>query len=319
MALHTTASLASTLPDVWVEKTFIPALRARLQVVPLGREGTLPERNGKVVRWQYFSTPTADTTAVGEGGNPAADTNFTTTAVTATLQEFGGYSEFTKFLVRTAISGTLEEIIEGLAYKAALSLDTIVMNALVAATPPQVNAGAAMTADAVRQAVATLQNASHATGTPGLPVEKHPKSPGGQFYILVASAEAAYDLIGEGAPTWSQAKNTQIEDNLRTPLQATPASSALYGAIVKISDNVPRNAGVSPDDDLNYMFGADSFGVSSIASNIMDPQVRVTMPEERVDLFLRNKGHASYWLLFATAVIDQTRFLELLSDSTGIG
>jgi hypothetical protein len=43
------------------------------------------------------------------------------------------------------------------------------------------------------------------------------------------------------------------------------------------------------------------------------------MPDERVDLHLRNKGHAAYWFLFGTARIDNNRYVQGLSDATGIG
>lgn len=326
MAMYTTGLAnfgANVLPTVWVERTFVPVLRSRLQLVPLGRESSLIENNGKTVRWNIFTNPAADSGTVAEGGTPTNDTQVTTTAITATLSEYGGYSEFSKFLVRTAISGTMEEIIQTLAYKAALSLDVVCMDGLVAASPTSIDAGVAMTADALRRAVADLQGAGQSTlgyaaGHVGA-VEPHPKSPGGAFYCFVASPEAAWDMIGEGAPTWSQAKNDQIESNLRTPLEGTPASSAIYQAIVKITDAFQRDTGTAPDNDLNYLIGKDAFGTVSLASNIMRPEVRVVMPDERIDRVLRNVGYASYWLLFASSVIDANRFTEVLSDATGIG
>lgn len=324
MALYTTSLAnfgANVMPGVWVEKTFIPELRARLQVQPLAKESTITDNQGLVCRWITFSNPTADVTGLtgGEGGDPAADTAFTTTAFTATLAELGGYADFTKVLARTAVSGTIEALVRGLAYKAALSIDTILLNTLGAGTPPVVNAGAALTADALGATAAVLNNSTHATGTPGAPAQPHPKSPGGNMYVGVFSAEALYDMIREGAPTWSQAKNTQIEDNLRTPLQDTPASSGLYNIICKISDNIQRDAAQAPDDDINFVFGADAFGASAVATNLNKPEVRVLMPDERVDLILRNRGRAAYWMLFGNTRLDQTRYVRVLSDSTGIG
>src|SRR5213593_4428453 len=312
MALYTTtlASFgANVMPGVWVEKVFIPELRARLQIQPLARESTLTDNQGLVCRWITFSNPAADTAALSaEGGDPAADTSITTTAYTATMTEYGGYADFTKVLVRTAVNGTIESLVRGLAYKAALSIDTVLLATLAAGTPTVINAGTGMTADALGACAASLNDSTHATGTPGAPAMPHPKSPGGSMYIAVLSAEAAYDMIREGSPTWSQAKNSQIEDNLRTPLQDTPASSGLYGIICKISDNIQRDASQSPDDDINWVFGADGFGASAVATNLSKPEVRVLMPDERVDLILRNRGRAAYWLLFGNTRLDQTRY-----------
>ena len=319
MALYTTTTHANLLPGVWVEKVFIPELRARLQIQPLAKESTLTDNQGLVCRWVTLANPTADTASITEGGDPAAITSVAVTAYTATLAEYGVYSDFTKVLVRTAINGTLEGIVRSLAYKAALSIDTKLLTTLAGGSPTTVNSGTAMTADALGAVAAVLNNSTHATGTPGAPAMPHPKSPGGNMYIGVFSAEAAYDMIREGAPTWSQAKNSQIEDNLRTPLQDTPASSGLYGIIVKISDNIQRDAAQAPDDDRNFVFGADGFGASAVATNLSKPEVRVLMPDERVDLILRNRGRAAYWMLFGQTTLDQTRYVMCLTDATGIG
>jgi len=319
MALYTTTTHANLLPGVWVEKVFIPELRARLQIQPLANQSTLTDNQGLVCRWVTLANPTADTATITEGGDPAADTSVAVTAFTATMAEYGGYSDFTKVLVRTAINGTLEGIVRALAYKAALSIDTVLLATLAGGSPTTVNGGTAMTADTLGAIAAVLNNSTHATGTPGAPAMPHPKSPGGNMYVGVFSAEAAYDMIREGAPTWSQAKNSQIEDNLRTPLQDTPASSGLYGIIVKISDNIQRDAATAPDDDRNFVFGADGFGASAVATSLNKPEVRVLMPDERVDLILRNRGRAAYWLLFGNTRLDQTRYVLALTDATGIG
>lgn len=319
MALYTTGTHANLLPGVWVEKVFIPELRARLQIQPLAKESSLTDNQGLVCRWVTLANPTADVATITEGGDPAADTSVAVTAYTATMAEYGGYSDFTKVLVRTAINGTLEGIVRSLAYKAALSIDTVLLATLAGGSPTTVNAGTSMTADSLGAIAAVLNNSTHATGTPGAPAMPHPKSPGGNMYVGVFSAEAAYDMIREGAPTWSQAKNSQIEDNLRTPLQDTPASSGLYGIVVKISDNIQRDAAQAPDDDRNFVFGADGFGASAVATNLNRPEVRVLMPDERVDLILRNRGRAAYWLLFGNTRLDQTRYVLCLTDATGIG
>lgn len=311
-------------PDVWVERTYVESLRAKIVVAMLGREATLQDNNGKTTRWLHVSNPSADATALAEGGEPSNSTDFTLNNAQATLAEFGGFSEFSKFLVKTTISGTVEQILKGLGYKGALSIDTYCLgsNVLAGGTPPSINGGAAFTADLLRQLVGKLWNANQTTiasgGGRGM-AQPHPKSPGGAFYIAVLSPEAAIDMLGEGAPTWSQAKNQLIEENLRTPLDGTPAGSALYGAIVKVSENIQRDTSPTPDDDLNYVIGADAFGTAFMPGSIQNPvDVRVTMPDERVDLHLRNKGHAAYWFLFGAARIDNNRYVQGISDATGI-
>lgn len=317
---------SKALPDVWVERTYVEALRAKIVVAMLGRDATLQDNNGKVVRWLNLSNPSADATALSEAGEPTNSTDFTLNNAQGTLAEFGGFSEFSKFLVKTAISGTVEQLLKGLGYKGALSIDTFILTdstGLSGGSPPSIDFGAAFSADAVRQMTGKLWNANQTTiasgGGRGM-AQPHPKSPGGAFYILACSPEQAIDMLGEGAPTWSQAKNQLIEENLRTPFDGTPAGSALYGAIVKITENTQRDTTTSPDNDQAYMIGADAFGTAFMPGTINNPvEVRVTMPDERVDLHLRNKGHAAYWFLFGTARIDNNRYVQGLSDATGIG
>lgn len=319
MATHTTtlASFgANVLNDVWLEKTFIKALRTKLVVHGLGKQSTLTENMGKTVTWQYFSNLAAATTAlVTEGVAPATPQNFTTTPATATLAEYGHWSEFTKVLLAEALDATLEEIVEGLGHQAALTIDRLIIDELGTSASLTVDSGAALTADGLRQASAQL--GSVGATAPGM-VEHHPSSPGGAFYVAPVSNEAGWDLVGEGTPAWFQAKNSEIESNLRTPLQETPASAALYSCIVKVTQNIQRDTGTSPDDDLNYVIGKDAIGVASLQTDILKPRVIITRPEERRDIPLRNMGTAGWWLLFGTKAIDANRYVQLLSDATGI-
>ena len=189
----------NVLQDMYLEQQFVMALRARLVVQRLGKPSSLPENQGKNVRWQFFSNPTAKTTPLSEGATPGSTTDWTTTPAEATLQEFGGYTEFSKFLLKTAISATQEEIAKGLGDEAAITIDRLNLDELQGATPVQVDAGAAMSVDFLRQGAAKLQQAGQTTPGAFGPAKPHPATPGGQYYCAVLSAEAAYDKIGRAS------------------------------------------------------------------------------------------------------------------------
>ena len=187
---------ANIVGTEYIEKVFVEALRARLVVTNLGRPSTMPENESKKVRWQFFSNPTANTTAMTEGSDPVATTDFTTTTAEATLAEFGGYTAFSKFLAKTTVSSGIEEMVKGNAYQAALTLDVISMQTLTSGLNTSVTyAGTSFAADDLRLACQKLVSANAQT---------HPMTPG--FFAAVLSAEAAYDMMGEGAPAWWQAK-----------------------------------------------------------------------------------------------------------------
>ncbi len=147
----------------------------------------------------------------------------------------------------------------------------------------------------------------------------HPKSPGGRFYCGVFSAEACYDLVNEGNPTWYQAKAQAFEDNLTSPMQDTPASAAVHNVMVKMSTNIQRNTGASPDDDQNYVIAKDAFGVTSLESNIMQPEVMIVPASPSLASPLGMRSTIGWKVRYADQIIDDNRLVEVLTDATGVG
>lgn len=311
MARHLTSTAnfgPNLLQDMFHAKRFVETLRRNLIALPLGTFEDAPRSSGKTVRWQFFSNPTAATTPLTEGSTPGTSEDLTTTPITGVLAEYGDYFDVSRLLLSTAASGTKEAIVEAAAYQAALTLDTLVYTDALGDTTNTNDAGTAMKAEDVRQAVQELKNAD---------AKPHRNTPGGRFFCGLFSVEAAYDMMGEGAPVWFQAKSSDYEAALTTPFDGTVPTAALYGAIIKTSTNIPVNTAASPDDHLNYILADNSFGVLSIDSDLMDPQVIITNPEQRVDLPLRNAGTVGWIVWFATNGFDSNRIVEILTDVTG--
>jgi len=291
-------------------KRFVETLRANLVALPLGTFEDAPRSSGKTVRWQFFSNPTPATTPLTEGSTPGTSEDLTTTPVTGVMAEYGDYFDVSRLLLTTAVSGTKEAIVEAAAYQAALSLDTLVYTDSLGDTTITNDAGTAMKAEDIRIAVQRLKQNN---------AKPHRSTPGGKFYCGLLSVEAAYDMMGEGAPVWFQAKSSDYESALTTPFEGTVPTAALYGCIIKTSTNIQRDTSTSPDNDLNYIVADNSFGVVSIDSDLMDPRVIITDPEQRVDLPLRNAGTVGWIVWFATNAFDSNRIIEILSDATGVG
>ncbi len=293
----------NVLQDVYLEKTFVPELRKNLVAHPLGQNSTLPSGTGKDIRWQFFSTPaSADVTGLlgTEGTDPVNSTDFTTTPIAGQLLEYGSYTPVTRFLLDTALSGTQEKIVSLLAYQASLTIDTLVLKELDTTSNTQVAVTAADAED-LRLSVANLVASN---------VLPHPSTPG--FFCAIFSAEAAYDMMGEATPKWSDVKREEFEGSLIKPFQGTPVTAALYGAIVKISTNVQAPGAV----DQNFVLGADSFGVASLDTNAMSPQVVITRPQDNTSAPVRNNGTMGWWLLYDTELFDSARVVNLTSPVT---
>lgn len=295
----TTTSLgANLLTDVWVEKQFISRLLDSLLAVKLGKPSTLPENMGKVVRWQYSSQP-AVLSSVTDGADPTGNT-WTTVTVTATLGEYKAESAVTRQLLKVGLSAWLEEVVDASAFQMAATFDTVALTALDGSSV-SVDAGTAMTAEATRQAVQKLVMAN---------VKPHPVSPGGNFMYGIYSAEAAYDMMGEGAPAWFQVKSADYLNTLVSPFGDDLASSAIYGAIIKLSNAVRQQT----NEDYNVIVGNEALGVASLDTSVIDPRIYVTRPEERVDRAARDQGSIGSYALFAAARLDSNRVVMVKSD-----
>ena len=301
LTLHVTGgTLATTLQDVYLERQFVPELRKNLVATPLGVPSTLPGGTGKDVRWQEFNVPASVTTPLGEGTDPTDSTDFTATPFADTLEEFGQHTPVSRFLLDTALSGTQEKIVSLLAYQAAVTMDEIVLVELDT-TSQVVVATTGAKAEDLRKSVALL------VGGNALP---HPATPG--FYCAIFSAEAAYDMMGEAAQKWSDVKREEFEGSLIKPFQGTPVTAALYGAIVKISTNVQAVSVV----DQNFVIAADAFGIASLDTNVLNPQVVITRPQDNTSAPLRNHGTMGWWILFAKKLFGSSKVINLTSPVT---
>jgi len=313
MSFMTTSSNANLLQDVFLSKRFIEALRENLVLIPLALKEDAPRSSGKVVRWQYFGNPAAATTPLSEGSDPTSPRDLATTAVTATMQEFGDFFEPTKFMLQTAQSGTLTEIVEAAGYQAAITLDTLCFTQALYDTTNTIGAGAtaAFDADNLRESFQVLLGAS---------AKPHPATDGGRYFALVLSVEAAVDLMNEAAdysttqtPVYQTIHQTDqgIRGLANVPGQGD--SKYLWGHQIFISQNVPSE---SADQHNNYAIANEGFGAVSIDSNLMDPEVIITMPDERVDKALRGSGTVGWCVKFAAELLNSASVTEMLSDIT---
>ena len=90
---------------------------------------TLPEHNGKTVKFRRFTPFEAITEPLAEGVTPAGQT-LTETAFTAMVKPYGGHVELTDEINFYLLDNMHQETAKLLADQAALSLDTISRNAL---------------------------------------------------------------------------------------------------------------------------------------------------------------------------------------------
>lgn len=289
--------------------TFVEALKKNLITAPMGRRNDIPRHGGLTMRWQYFTMPTATTTALAEGADQTNSVDMDATAVTATIATYGDFFELSDIFEISTISGTRQEFVKAAGYQAALTVDTLCHTGALAEATNTNDAGTALTAGDLNLAARELA-ANNA--------QFHPGTPGGRFFCGIFSAEACYDLVNEGSPTWYQAKAQAFEDNLTTPMQNTPASAAVHNVMVKMSTNVQVDTSASPDHDVNYVLAKDAFGVTSLDSNIMQPEILIVPASPSHASPLGMRSTIGWKVRFATTLIDASRSVEVLTDKTGV-
>ena len=200
------------------------------------------------------------------------------------------------------MSAVKQAYAEGLAFEAAITWEVETIGT-VDATTTLTDAGTSATADAVRDVVRKLEAAN---------AKPHPSTPGGQFYAGVFSPEAAYDMMGEGAPAWFQVKSSDYSTSLVTPFQDTPATAAVYNCLIKTSTSIQASSA----QDLNLIIGNEAFGVADIDTDALAPKLIFTDPEQNYAKPLRNRGEIGWWGLFDSVLFDSNRVGIVMSDQT---
>ena len=297
--IRDTTKNANLLTDVILAKLFVSVLRQDLITNDLGTMEQIPMRSGQNIRWQFFANPTAQTTPLGEGIDPANSEPLLTTPIAGKLEQYGDYFELTDFFEDLAHSGTKEEFVKAAAYQGRLTLDSLNQTELGTSTT-SVGGTTPLVLDTVRLAAQTLASND---------AQYHRSTPGGNFYCFIGSPKACYVLFGEGNPSWSDIKTQAMSDNLQSPLKGTPAASAVFDVIVKRSSNV-QTAG---SDDVNLLIADDSFGITSLQPGPSQPKVMIVPAEPSHGSPLGMRSTIGWKVSYDVELFDDNRVSKVLS------
>lgn len=113
----------------YYERSLLENMKPEMVHTRDAQERTLPEHNGKTVKFRRFTPFDAITEPLAEGVTPAGQT-LTETAFTAMVKPYGGHVEVTDELNFYMLDNMHRETAELLGDQAALSLDTIARDAL---------------------------------------------------------------------------------------------------------------------------------------------------------------------------------------------
>lgn len=193
MSLPTAASVVSSglgsYPTVYYDRKGIAALEKTLFLYYGCDFKQMPDRSGVAMQIFDYSAMSANTTPATEG-TPGSGQTLTQNTRTLNLSQYIDYISYSDKVVLTAISDTVTEGSERLAYRGALTVDNLInieientANATAAATI-DINDGSYMTAALSRRCAQSLQS-----------VDTKPKANG--LYFGVIHSLPAFDLIND--------------------------------------------------------------------------------------------------------------------------
>jgi N4-gp56 family major capsid protein len=133
MALPTVASVVTSglgaYPTLFFDRVALDTLQSNLFMYPACEYKTLPDRSGNVIRIFDNTAMTANTTPITEG-TPFAGQAMTENTRDITLSQYVDYISFADKSLRMHIVDVLAEGAQLLAYRGALSVDTVISTAV---------------------------------------------------------------------------------------------------------------------------------------------------------------------------------------------
>ena len=179
---------------IFYVKNLLRRYTPNLQFAKYATKDTVARRQGLTVNWRRFSAMPAITTPLTEGVTPTGQ-GLNASAITATMQRFGGFVQGSDVLDFAAIDPVLVETSELLGEQAALTINTLVRDVVAAGTNVvfatgtarnQVGAAHVLTSLLVRRARRVLRRNSV------------PPAVGGD-YIAFVHPDGVFDLTGDSA------------------------------------------------------------------------------------------------------------------------
>lgn len=285
MAITTTATMPQPVQDYY-EKRFLVRSEENFIFEGLGNAGKIPANQGKTVVWNRMVNPTAKTTALTEGTDPTPS-GLSASIVSATVSQYGNYEQVTDLLEVSAIDGTVEEVIDVLAYEAAKTIDQTIVNEISGGGTQLLASGVAarnslvatdtLTVKDVRKAVRELNKFS---------ARPHTRDK----FVATAHPDVIFDLQGD--TNWV---NAHVYTEKGIDAVYNGEAGDIYGTRFVMTQMAPvlTNSGsAGAEVYLTHVMGKDFFGVSKLQN--LETYVDSPSPRSALRLYSDIGWKASY-------------------------
>lgn len=188
------------------DKVLLTSAEPELVHDQFGQKRNIPANSGNIIKFRRFATLPKALTPLTEGVTPTG-TKISSSEISATVHQYGAYTEFSDILLLETIDNNMVEATKLLGSQAGRTLDTITREVLNGGTNVQYGEGLNasryslvggeasgndyLTVRGIRSAVRTLAvvNAS---------------KPSGNYYVGIIHPDAKYDLMDD--PDWKYPK-----------------------------------------------------------------------------------------------------------------
>lgn len=304
MALNTNTTGTVGFPNAIAKyyfKKMLDRLEAELRFQDYADKYTLPKSSGNEAVWTRYTNFAANTTPLSEGVTPNGLT-LASTQISAIPLPFGDYVALSDFLLAEAIDPVIESATEVLAYRQALSVDTIIRNTLHGAVTDQfagastseatIVAGDVFNAPEVRKAVFKLR--------------KENVRPVGDSFVGIIHPAQSFDLQSDNSiGAW-----LEINKYTTTGPLYKGEIGKMYGVRFVESSNIQIvNNGVV-DVYRPYVVGKGAYGTLDLAGNNMK-MITKQLGSGGTEDPLDQRSTVGFKYSFVAKVLDPKRAIEV--------
>lgn len=301
------STVANAIQAEYWQRKFLTTLEANLLFNRFGLPGELPNNSGRVAFWSRLENidyTVAAWSAASHGKDPDAAA-VSVNVVSATLEQYKQWYRLADIFQETNLPGTKEALIQRMAYRGALTVDTIIRDSVftaggtaqiggtaIARTSMKRNGSFDLDVDELREALRTMRKNNVPTMNNGL-------------YVGIMAPGSEYDLQADS--NWVDIVKYQTESINRAFQGKT---GAVWGTEFYISTQAKivsdgASAGASANVAQTYIIGQDFYGVV----NPREVEVIIKDPAPASPL----NSYASYgWKLFMAAKqLQQKRMVRI--------
>ena len=264
-----TQTYANTTAEnrAFYDRALLERMTPNLVYLKYGQRRKIPQNEGDTANFRRFECLQPALTALTEGTTPAG-TSLTVTKVEATVKQYGDYVTISDKLNETAIDPVLTEATDVLGDQAALTVDTLVRDAIVsgctnrqyaggAASAAAITAGSVLNSNEIKKAVRSLRKNN-----------ARPMADG--YYVGIVDPETAYDLQADAL--WQDISKYNGGDAIMKG-----EIGRLHGVRFVQTSNVKTDEKTNTAGTLHETMipGRDAYGVPELEDSSCRPRIIV--------------------------------------------